>query len=940
MKPITEPTPLQLPEFISDKYTLTDTLGAGGMGKVYLAQDTRLHRTVAIKVLNQASDGSKTPNQTLDEARALAKLNHPNIVQIYDVLEHQSQLVLVMEFIEGQPLQQFQHEQLPSLIQKLTILYQICLGLAAAHHVGVVHCDLKASNIIITSETNEGGFGAKIVDFGIAQTQRSVQVLQNISEKNENLAASQGCKIAMSPEQLNGLPINHLSDLFSFGILAYRFISGHHPFGTGSASQIGDNIVNTPAPDAFELVPQIPAALAKLLNQLLQKHPADRVQSAKQVADKLQQIIIAQTQEEILQQQTVANTPLYDSNVETEEHNSPSKDNTLRDNALRDNVLKDSALKNSPLKTSPLNPLSKKSILITVTALCLLTALLLANYPSLLAFMNPAPSSTAIKHQVVVIPPTLESSSFSNQNPIGSNLLATAEPSLLVATMDDAIKQYIIQNQSMQLISSSEVNAIEGDINAIGNYTGATDILTSEINCNITRCNITLSRLNRSSDSQRWTVSEQDHWPVILENFYATHNDTQLKVTKLFSDSGAGKQVNMQVSEQDYLTYIDLYSTVLLEGRVTPELMQSLATLIQKTPYLYSAYSLFRESALSFYNSTNDEKFLHIFEKLLDQSPPEYRYSVEQAIDKFTIYASTNEFDKAHTQLNIAKQRGANQTTLIEFQAYFFLVSNQLEQAISTYQKALFLRPSTKLLYNLALSYWWESDSINTKKTLKTLLSINSKHYFANQLLADISLIEGDLEQAIALYLPLVKTNNQSIDISNLGLSYALSGKYQQALEMAQLAVDSSPNHPNWILNLADIQLILGKTSQAHAHYRQVLKLNQEVDSRSAWLQRAQAYVHIGDHQAAIKALNQLKKMSTNDGEVFFVAALIYTQIGEHTSALSQVEEALNSNIGAVWFNLPWFDSLCEIPKFSQLLETAGTLDRCQLKELILRLKT
>ncbi|WP_394392428.1 tetratricopeptide repeat protein [Shewanella woodyi] len=566
-----------------------------------------------------------------------------------------------------------------------------------------------------------------------------------------------------------------------------------------------------------------------------------------------------------------------------------------------------------------------------MTALCLLTALLTANYPSLLAFITPTPSSTAIKHQVVVIPPTLESSSFSNQNLTSSNLLASAEPSLLVATMDDAIKQYIIQNQSMQLISNSEVNAIEGDINAIGNYTGATDILTNEISCDTTRCNITLSRLNKSSDSQRWTVSDQDHWPVILENFYSTHNDTQLKVTKLFSDSGAGEQVNMQVSEQDYLTYIDLYSTMLLEGRVTPKLMQSLATLIQKTPYLYSAYSLYRESALDFYTSTNDDTFMLQFEKLLDQSPPEYRYSVEQAIDKFTIYASTNEFDKANTQLNIAKQRGADKATLIEFQAYFFLISNQLESAIITYQKALSLRPSTKLLHNLALAFWWQGDTKKSKETLNTLLSINPNDYFSNQLLADISLIEGDLEQAIALYRPLVAANNQSIDISNLGLSYALSGKYQQALEMAQLAVDSSPNHPNWILNLADIQLILGNTSQAYTHYKQVLRLNQEVDSRSAWLQRAQAYVHIGNHQAAIKALNQLKKMSQNDGEVFFVAALIYTRIGEHISAISQVEEALNSNIGTAWFNLPWFDSLCEIPKFSQLLEVADKPRRCQL---------
>ncbi|ACA86142.1 serine/threonine-protein kinase [Shewanella woodyi] len=921
MKPITEPTPLQLPEFISDKYTLTDTLGAGGMGKVYLAQDTRLHRTVAIKVLNKASDGSQTPNKTLDEARALAKLNHPNIVQIYDVLEHQSQLVLVMEFIEGQPLQQFQHEQLPSLIQKLTILHQICLGLAAAHHVGVVHCDLKASNIIITSETNEGGFGAKIVDFGIAQTQRSVQALQNVSENDESLVASQGCKIAMSPEQLNGLPINHLSDLFSFGILAYRFISGHHPFGTGSASQIGDNIITTPAPDAFELVPQIPAALAKLLNQLLQKQPADRVQSAKQVADKLQQIIIAQTQEEILQQQTVANTPLYDRGTETEEHHAPSKDNTLRDNALRDSVL----------KTSPLNTLSKKSILITAAALCLLTALLLANYPSLLAFMNPAPSSTAIKHQVVVIPPTLESSSFNNQNPIGSNLLASAEPSLLVATMDDAIKQYIIQNQSMQLISSSEVNAIEGDINAIGNYTGATDILTSEINCNITRCNITLSRLNKSSDSQRWTVSEQDHWPVILENFYATHNDTQLKLAKLFSDSVAGEQVNMQVSEQDYLSYIELYSIMKLRGEATENHLITLEKILVNSPHLFSGYGLYRESALNLYADTNDEKYMEGIVNLINQSPPEYRYSVEQAIDQFAIAITTNEFEQAEKQLTIAKQRGADETVLIELQAYLFLASNQLKQAINTYQKALSLRPSTKLLYNLALSYWWQSDSIHTKKTLKTLLSINPKHYFANQLLADISLIEGDLEQAIALYVPLVKTNNQSIDISNLGLSYALSGKYQQALKMAQLAVDSSPNHPNWVLNLADIQLILGKTSQSTTNYRQVLALTQGQSDRVSLLLSAQAYAHLKEYNSAIKVINMAKKLNPDDGEVSLVAAIVYTRIGEHISALSQVEEALNSNIGAAWFNLPWFDSLCDTPKFNQLLVDAGNNQRCQL---------
>lgn len=889
----------KLPEFISDKFTLTEILGEGGMGKVYLARDIRLHRTVAIKILNRVADQqTSTHTQALDEARTLAKLNHPNIVQIYDVLEHHDQVALVMEFLSGKTLQQFQNEQITTLIQKLQILHQISLGLDAAHHLGIIHCDLKASNIIITSHPDGSNVCAKIVDFGIAQTHRTVQNAQNLNSNAlvMSLPASQGCKIAMSPEQLNGLPINHLSDLFSFGLLAYNFISGHHPFGIGSVNQISDRIINQAPCDASELVPRIPSELADLLNQLLQKQPRNRVQSTKQLAEKIQKIMVALTQEEILLQQTLVNVPVFDSTIS------------------------DKKVLNPAVITNIFNRVSKKSIVLITTVISVLALLLLTNYPSLLALLNTAPSNATIKHQVVVIPPTLKR----------TNLAETAESNLLMATMDDAIRQYIIHNDTMQLISSSEVNAIDGDINAIGNNTGATDILTSEISCSSTRCNITLSRLNNNQDSIKWTVTEQSSWPVILENFYATHNDTQLQITKLFPYTKSTGELNQQVSEQDYLVYIDLYSIMKLQGHATADNLITLEKVLINSPYLFSGYGLYRESALNLYADTNNKQYIEGIINLIKLSPPEYKYSVNQAIDQFSIDIATNDFEKAQSQLTIAKQRGADETALIELQAYFFLASNQLDFAIDTYQKALSLRPSTKLLYNLALSYWWKNDARNTKNILKSLLSINPGHYFANQLLADISLIEGDLAQAITLYRPLVAANHQSIDISNLSLSYALTGQYLKALEMAQQAVDTSPNHPNWVLNLADIQLILGNTSQAHANYRQVLSLNQGLNNRVALLLTAQAYVHLNEYDSAIKTLNMAKKLVSNDGEVSFVAALIYTRIGEYTSALSQVEEALNTNIGTVWFNLPWFDSLCDTPRFILLLEEAGKLNRCQ----------
>jgi tetratricopeptide (TPR) repeat protein len=500
--------------------------------------------------------------------------------------------------------------------------------------------------------------------------------------------------------------------------------------------------------------------------------------------------------------------------------------------------------------------------------------------------------------------------------------------------MDDAIRQYIIHNDAMQLISSAEVKAIDGDINAIGNNTGATDILTSEISCNTTRCNITLSRLNKSPDSQRWTVSEQNHWPVILENFYATHNDTQLKLAKLFSDTQSREQINQQVSEQDYLTYIELYSTMKLHGQATENNLITLEKTLINSPYLFSGYGLYRESALNLYADTNDKQYIDRIVDLINQSPPEYRYSVYQAIDQFAIEVATSEFEKAYNQLAIAKQRGADETALIELEAYFFLVSNQLDLAISAYQKALSLRPSTKLLYNLALSYWWQVNAEKSKQVLDTLLAIHPEHYFSNQLLADIALFEGDVEQAITLYISLVKSNRQSIDISNLGLSYALSGQYQKSLEMAQLAVDISPEHPNWILNLADAEWVLGNTSLADTHYRQVIALTSTQDDVVSLLLTAQAHVHLGNNNEGVKALNQAKKASPDNGEVAFIAALIYTQMGEYVSALSQVEEALNAEIGVIWFNLHWFNPLCKSSTFSQLLEEAGNNISCQQKSI------
>ncbi|MGP5159014.1 serine/threonine-protein kinase [Pseudoalteromonas prydzensis] len=276
---------------VTANYKLIKLLSQGGMGCVYLAEDIRLKRYVAIKFL-KLTESTAQLSDPLVEAQLLARLNHPNIVQIHDVLLYDKQICIVMEYLKGKTLQQFQHQHITTLSEKLALLAQLCDGLVHAHSEGVMHCDLKPANILIDKQK------LKITDFGIA-------TLQSDPANQQTEIPSFGSASAMSPELLNKQPLDFRSDLFSFGMLAFQFISGRHPFGNGSSQAIAHNISNTKAMDAYEITPKLPNELCDLLNQLLQRKKERRPADAATTARKLKNVIIALTQQEILAQATL-----------------------------------------------------------------------------------------------------------------------------------------------------------------------------------------------------------------------------------------------------------------------------------------------------------------------------------------------------------------------------------------------------------------------------------------------------------------------------------------------------------------------------------------------------------------------------------------------------------------------------------------------------------
>ncbi|MBN8430262.1 protein kinase [Microbulbifer salipaludis] len=259
----------------SDRYRIRSTLGAGGMGVVYLADDLKLHRQVAIKKLKDDAASQNARDRIQQEARLLAQLNHPNIVALHDVLEDNGSVALVMEYIEGTTLRAWMRERSPSLQQKLSLLMQICLGLSEAHSLGIIHRDLKSDNILI-AENAKGEPVAKITDFGIAKSQQ----LDEKTLTAENQLA--GTITAMSPEQILGKTLDARSDLFSLGTIAFELLTGSRPFGKNDigALAMANRVTNDPHTPPAQAWADIPEPLAILLDKLLAKDPAQRPESA------------------------------------------------------------------------------------------------------------------------------------------------------------------------------------------------------------------------------------------------------------------------------------------------------------------------------------------------------------------------------------------------------------------------------------------------------------------------------------------------------------------------------------------------------------------------------------------------------------------------------------------------------------------------------------
>ena len=262
-------------------YRIIEKIGAGGMGEVYLAEDTKLDRKVALKFLppHLCQDADCRARFTR-EAQAAAKLDHPNIVAVHEVGEFQGRPFFSMQHVEGQSLKEVIAGKALPLDRIIEIGVQVCDGLQAAHESGITHRDIKPSNILIDSHGR-----ARIVDFGLA----SVLGLDHLTKTGSTL----GTIGYMSPEQVRGEQVDHRTDLFSLGVVLYEMITGHFPFKSDSEAATLHAITDTMPEPLARFRREVPPELQTIVDKALDKNVATRYQHADDIATDLKRLSAA-----------------------------------------------------------------------------------------------------------------------------------------------------------------------------------------------------------------------------------------------------------------------------------------------------------------------------------------------------------------------------------------------------------------------------------------------------------------------------------------------------------------------------------------------------------------------------------------------------------------------------------------------------------------------
>lgn len=871
------------PETFIGHYRLGTRIGRGGMGLVYLAEDTRLNRRVAIKCLRTELFEPHYRERFRREALLLAKLNHPHIVHIYDYIESDEQLALVMEYIDGQNLHNLLREQIVPISQRMRWLVQIAQGLAVAHEAGIIHRDLKAENILI----NKQGL-AKISDLGIAKSQDFNATL------TDHVA---GSYCSMSPEQAMGEEVSFKSDLFSFGILAYQLLCGAHPFGDAENKlQIMQRIISHPPIAPSKSNPDLPQPIANLLGQLLSKNPDNRPDSTQWVAAQLEQL------SSLLQHETLA-----DDTIAVTHAGTPGTQSGAR--ATRVKMTRDHPTFETRYQGRRASDQSRLFIAQHWPLLLLLGILIVVVTGASLWQLQPKPPT-----YVAVIPPRLTAEGMDN-----------SQQTLIQNVIYDALQQGLLQLHGYYLIPREEIADIGEDIEQIWHASAADEIVNTSVQCRLHSCKVTMTRLisNSGANTDRKHIHNTKSFEVLTDDYRSIAEFIQSNLGTIYSKNIQSTLIGL--NDQEYRAYIQANEHLNSQG-ASRELLTLLDQLSPEAKRNAAVQSLYREIALDLFYESSDKSLLEKLDTALSLSKNDNH--IAHLYNLFSLQIAKNDLSSAMKTVERIESINPNPTETYKLYAYIHMAQHDYEAAVNYYKRALNLKSNAHNLYNISLAYWHLGNYELAEQYIQQSLQLMPSYYKSHRLQGLVSLYKGNLDGAASSFEAIV-TNNDVAILGNLGITYLLLNRYGDAYTKFEQALALAPDQLTLLLNMADTMQLSGNEEKARKLYNDILLIISKPKTNEELRTFAQVHAHLGNHTEAIRLVHNLQRVDPQNIDTIYTAALVYALAGENSSAVVHIESALTNNLSSVWFKFSWFDTLCRLDSFIRLMSTHGAPQRC-----------
>ena len=851
-------------------YEILNQLGSGGMGEVYLALDSRLKRNVALKVISSESlENTELLARFKREAGLEALLNHPNICTIYETGEVEGQTFISMEHIEGKTLQERIAGEPLELNETLEIAIQIADALDEARKKNVVHRDIKSSNIMLTRRNL-----VKVLDFGLAKrTGGSKTPASSTADTESSITHGGGVRgtfAYMSPEQAYAKPVDHRSDIFSFGVVLYEMLTGRLPFTGSSVTEVVDAILHKSPPAVTRYNDQVPPELVLVLNKMLEKDPENRYQSVHEVWVDLRRI----------KGESTSKDP---QGIHWREQRSRHIRSVLA--------------------------------LPAIVILSVLAVFALFRFRGLSKTQVDRAAAKPEAVSLAVLP-------FQYAGPDPTRVY-------LGMLMTDGL---IASLQAVQGIAVAPMNNVrdfkkEDSIAKVARGLGVKWVVRGVVSAEGDGAEVT-AELFSSSGSSVWKKTLVER-PVV-----AIDLASKSLLEALHVDGVAARETDQlrTPSLDAYRKYLEARS--LQEGWDVKNNMDQAIVLYRETlqmdPDFAAARAGLATALVTEFASKHDPALLAQASDEarralgLDANLPEalLAFGMVQAQSGKSVEAR-DAFSRA---LELAPGDDAAYRSLADM--YSNLGRNK--EAREMHLKAIALRPTYWRNYYAIGTFEWQSagNVTEARRYLEKADNLHPEGYATLVLLGNICLTRGLLADAELYYRKALERAPNNYAYSNLGLVHYYRGQYELALRNWEALLKDSPEYANYQANVADALRQMGRKPEAEVAYgkairlfRGVLKTNPGDDRTIACMSMALAAV--GQCQEAIKETRDVISRHPESTELAGYAALTYGRCGEIDMSKQVVLNSIAAdNVLTIRFD-PDLEQTRKLPEVKQALETA-----------------